>query len=201
VAFLNQRLRSRRWAALLSGVLLWLAPAVCAQQMRLQLEPAASQVTFTLDATLHTVHGTIKLEPGQMEFDSATGHLTGSIAADARSANTGNSGRDSNMHKNVLESDKYPEIVFVPSMVHGQVATPGVSKVELSGVIKLHGQEHEITVPAEIQISGNQWTATTSFAVPYVKWGLKNPSTFVLRVKDTVNVSIRAVGHVQISEN
>jgi hypothetical protein len=32
--------------------------------------------------------------------------------------------------------------------------------------------------------------------VPYIKWGLKNPSTFIFRVSDTVDISIQAVGQL-----
>ena len=47
-----------------------------------------------------------------------------------------------------------------------------------------------------MQITGNEWTAETTFSVPYVKWGLKNPSNLFLRVKDTVNLTVRAGGRL-----
>jgi len=34
------------------------------------------------------------------------------------------------------------------------------------------------------------------FAVPYVSWGIKNPSTFVLRVDPQVGIEIHAAGRV-----
>ena len=34
------------------------------------------------------------------------------------------------------------------------------------------------------------------FAIPYVKWGLKNPSTFILRVDQSVDVEIKASGDI-----
>jgi hypothetical protein len=37
---------------------------------------------------------------------------------------------------------------------------------------------------------------TASFPVPYVKWGLKDPSTTFLHVKDTVDVKVEATAHI-----
>ena len=34
------------------------------------------------------------------------------------------------------------------------------------------------------------------FALPYVSWGMKNPSTFVLRVDEKVAIEIHAAGRV-----
>ncbi len=181
--------------------LLWcfFADAASGQQMVFEVDAGASELAFSLDATLHTVHGTIKIKEGEIAFDPASSGCAGKIVADARSGNTGNRSRDANMHKSVLESEKYPEIVFLPRAVQGRVAVPGESRIELSGTMILHGQQQEVAVPVEMRVAGNQWTATGAFAVPYVKWGLKNPSTFFLRVKDSVNVSVRAAGTLSLS--
>jgi polyisoprenoid-binding protein YceI len=179
---------------------LTLAPAsASAQQMVLELDPAKTQVEFTLDAVLHTVHGTFKMKPGKIEVDPATGKCSGRLVMDALSADTGNDGRDNKMHKDVLESKKYPEITFAPAQAQGQIAPQGTSRLQLRGTITLHGREQEITTPIEVQIAGNEWTADTTFPVPYVKWGLKNPSTLFLRVKDTVNLTVHAAGRLTIA--
>jgi hypothetical protein len=43
-------------------------------------------------------------------------------------------------------------------------------------------------------------TATMHFVVPYVQWGMKNPSTLFLRVGDKVNIDLEAVGHVRTGQ-
>ena len=190
--------------------LLLLAPAVLlglavlparAQQMVLELDPAKTRVEFTLDAVLHTVHGTLKLKQGRMEIDPAAGHSSGRVVVDALSADTGNGGRDNKMHREILESQKYPEVIFTPTQVEGQIAPQGHSRVQLRGMLSLHGREVEVVTQVEVQIAGDEWTGETSFPVPYVKWGLKNPSTFFLRVKDTANLTVHAAGRLTLALN
>jgi polyisoprenoid-binding protein YceI len=168
-----------------------------AQETVVTFDKASTKVEFTLGATLHSVHGTFQLKRGQVRFDASTGQASGEIAIDASSGNSGNDDRDKKMHNEILESDKYPEIVFVPSHVEGAVPARGNAKVEVAGALRLHGQEHPTTLVMSVEHAGEgDLSATTHFAVPYVKWGLKNPSTFLLRVSDTVEIDIRADGHV-----
>jgi hypothetical protein len=44
--------------------------------------------------------------------------------------------------------------------------------------------------------TGDKLTAEIAFPVPYVKWGMKNPSTFILRVSQTVEIEIHAVASI-----
>ena len=179
---------------------LLLAFAACAQTAGssvFNLDPAQSTIKFTLDTTLHTVEGTFKLKDGQLSFDPAAGKASGQITADATSADTGNKGRDKKMHQEILESQKYPEIVFVAQQIKGTVNPQGSSQVELSGVFRIHGQEHEATVALAVQrLPSGMIQADTKISVPYIKWGLKNPSSFLLRANDTVEVEIHVTGQL-----
>jgi polyisoprenoid-binding protein YceI len=182
--------------ALAALLLVAVVPRVRAQQAVLELDPARCRVEFTLGATLHTVHGTLKLKAGTISFDQATGQASGRVVVDATSANTGNDGRDNKMHREILASEKYPEIVFTPAAVQGVLALEGSSRVQLKGKIALHGREQEVILDAQVQVVGDELTAETSFPAPYVKWGLKNPSTFLLRVKDTANLTVHVAGRL-----
>jgi len=167
---------------------------VQAQSVTLNLDPARTQITFTLGATFHTVEGSFKLKSSAIQFNPATGEASGDVVVDATSGESGNNSRDQKMHKSVLESQNYPELVFVPEKVHGQVSLSGESHVQIQGLVKLHGGQHEITIPADIQVTGAQLTASLHFVIPYAEWGLKDPSTFILRVEKTVNITIHAAG-------
>jgi polyisoprenoid-binding protein YceI len=165
-----------------------------AQQAALEIDPARTTVHYTLSTSLHTVHGTFKLKSGKADLDLSTGKASGLIVIDAASGESGNNGRDSKMHKEILESQKYPEIRFTPGEVEGHVEMQGDSQVEVKGTFSLHGQDHEFVIPAAVHIAGSELTLDMSFSIPYIKWGLKNPSTFILRASDRVELSIHAIG-------
>jgi polyisoprenoid-binding protein YceI len=181
---------------LFAVTVLWLAGAALAQvqphEIGLNFVPAKTTVNFTLGDILHTVHGSFDVKHGAIRFDPATNKLTGEVLVDAASGHSGSDGRDKKMHKEVLESARYPDIVFRPDRVEGQVAATGASNVQVHGIFAIHNAEHEITIPVRVEMSPGHWTATSHFTVPYVKWGMKNPSTFVLRVDQSVDIDIQA---------
>jgi polyisoprenoid-binding protein YceI len=170
--------------------------AASAQDTVLQLDPAHTTVKFTLGDVLHTVRGTFQLRQGTLQFDPGSGKISGQIVVDAKSGDSGGGMRDRKMHREILESERYPEIVFRPNHVQGTVATEGKSTVQVHGTFSIHGTEHEITVPTEVEMGPDHWTATVHFTVPYVKWGMKNPSTLFLRVNDSVQIDLVASGSV-----
>lgn len=167
------------------------------QETLVRLDPAKTTVQFNLGATAHTVHGTFKLKSGQVRFDPASGKASGEIVVDARSGDTESSGRDKKMHEEVLMSESYGEIIFTPSRIHGAIAPQSTSQVQITGTMRLLGQEHEMTLAFAVQPSGgNQVDASTHFSVPYVQWGLKNPSNFLLHVDKSVDVDVHAIGEM-----
>jgi polyisoprenoid-binding protein YceI len=172
------------------------AAPVFGQPLVLQFDPVKTRVDYTLGDVLHTVHGTFHLKSGEIRVDPLSNAASGALVVDARSGESGSNGRDSRMHKNILESEKYPEISFVPDRVIGTVDSHGASDVQLHGVFTIHGAPHEMTVPVHAQFAEEHVDATAKFPVPYVKWGMKNPSTFVLRVSDTVQIDIHLNGRM-----
>jgi polyisoprenoid-binding protein YceI len=170
--------------------------------MAVNFDPAATKIEFTLAATMHTVRGTFRLKSGHILFDPKTGNASGTVIIDARSANTDNTSRDQKMHAEILESAKFPEIAFTPTGEQGSIAQLGTSRVAISGVIRLHGQDHPVTMTITIQTgAGGQYQASTKFAVPYAQWGLQNPSTFILRVSDTVNLDVQTAGQISLASS
>jgi polyisoprenoid-binding protein YceI len=177
-------------------LLLFARSLAAGQQLLFQFDPQHTGVNFTLGDVLHTVHGKFLLKQGSLTLDTSSGKLTGAIAVDARSGDSGSGMRDRKMHKEVLESERFPEIVFRPDHVDGSVLLQGKSSVQVHGRFSIHGSEHELTVPADVDVSSDHWTATLHFVVPYAKWGMKNPSTLFLRVGESVDIDLTAAGSV-----
>ena len=190
------RLHQLRLGLAIPAFLIGLAAAAIAQERTLQLDPAQTSVKFTLGDVLHTVHGTFQLKRGTLEFAPDAGKLSGEIVVDAASGSSGSGMRDHKMNKEVLETSRYPEIVFHPDRIEGTVAAQGKSSVRVHGMFNIHGVDREITVPAEVEMSAAHWTATVHFTVPYAAWGMKNPSTLFLKVNDSVEIDLTAVGNV-----
>jgi polyisoprenoid-binding protein YceI len=172
----------------------WLPAAAQPQELRLEFTPANSAVSFTLGDVLHTVHGSFKLKQGAVEYNFANGTALGQLVIDATSGESGNHSRDHKMHKEILESAQYPEIVFRPDHVEGTVAASGTSTVQVHGMFSIHGADHEMTMPVRVELFSDHWIADTHFTIPYVKWGIKNPSTLFLRVSESVEIDIHATG-------
>jgi polyisoprenoid-binding protein YceI len=163
-----------------------------AQQFDLVFDPARTVIEFTLDATLHKVHGTFELARGTVLYDPATGEVSGSIVIDASSGDTGNDKRDRDMHSKVLESDTHPTIEFVPELVVGDFPAAGNGDVKVVGSFRLGGREHPLEIPLDLTVTGADVEIRGQFEVPYVEWGLEDPSKFVLRVAKEVGVTVTA---------
>ncbi len=168
-------------------------PAIGAEQV-LDLEPETTRVTFTLKAAVHDVAGTLYLHGGRIRFDAATGVASGEVSIDAKRAETGSEKRDKKMHKKVLESEHHPLIVFRPERIEGEIAAEGSSEIQLIGTVTLLGTDHALTLPSTVEIEDGAVSTRATFAVPYVEWGLHDPSVLFLRVAKVVEVTISAVG-------
>ena len=158
------------------------------------LDPSQTTLHWSVDSTMHTVHGTFLVKDGAVHFDPETGKAGGEVVVSATSGNSGNSSRDQRMHKEILETAKFPDAVFRPLQIEGKVASSGNSDVKLRGVISLHGREHEIVVPVHAELGSDRWKGTAKFDVPYIQWGIKDPSNWLLKVKPVVNVELEMTG-------
>jgi polyisoprenoid-binding protein YceI len=184
-----------RVAALLACALLAAAGAR-AEPFRLVLDPAATEIGFTLGARLHTVRGSFALTGGELVFDPDTGVASGEIRVDARSGDTGVGRRDRVMHAEVLASERHPLLAFRPERV--QVAERGADALSgrLFGRFEVRGVAHPLAVDFEGTRAGERAEVRVRFDVPWVAWGLPDPSNAILSVDDVLAVQLDARGTV-----
>jgi polyisoprenoid-binding protein YceI len=173
------------------------APQISLSEIVLAVDPAQSKVNWTLGSTLHTIHGTFVFKSGAIYVDPSSGKASGEIIADAVSGKSDNDSRDKKMHKEVLESGKYPEVVFRPDHVDGTISPQGTFTAQIHGIFVLQGKEHKISVPVEAELSGDHWSGSGKFSVPFIDWGLKNPSNFFLKVNHAVEIELELKGNLQ----
>lgn len=177
------------------GCLLMALPAVGSERT-LVLDPDRTEVSFDLPATGHDVHGLVALDRGELRFDAATGELSGEVVLDPAFARTGNDKRDKTLRNDVLEIAKFPSIRFLPSSFEGALAEQGVSEVVVHGEIDLHGARHAVDLPARLTVEDGELTAEFDLDVPFIDWGMHDPSVLFLRVQSVVQVHVRASGRV-----
>src|SRR3984957_20195844 len=120
------------------------------EQIIFSIDPAHSTLHWTLDTTLHLVHGTFAVKRGEVTVDPKTGNATGEIVVDATSGKTDNDSRDKKMHQETLETPKFPEIVFRLTQVENPAVPPSKAQIKMHGVFMIHGMQHELIVPAEV---------------------------------------------------
>jgi polyisoprenoid-binding protein YceI len=159
-----------------------------------EIAPTQTKISFTLHATAHNVHGEFDLKHGEIKVNPTTGAISGEIVVDARSGRSGNDSRDANMRHDVLDVDKFPEIVFRPDRVTNFDSSRSAFQAAVHGTFSIRGADHELTVPVQINLTGGNWNASGKFSVPYVDWGMHDPSNFFLHVAHTVDIEVQMGG-------
>lgn len=167
------------------------------QQLSLAFDAAATKINWTLSGNVHTTHGTFRLKEGHVTVNVANGHISGELVVEAESGESGNASRDKRMKKEVLETDKYPQIRFQVTGLEGAAPLKSESSVRVVGQMSIHGASHEVTIPLQITLNGTEFSGHGKLAVPYVDWGMKDPSNFLFKVAKTVEVEFVAVGLLQ----
>jgi len=188
----------RTWVGFFIAAVASLAPvAARSEELILTLVPEKTQATFRVRAMLFDIDGVLALGLAQIRFDPATGAASGQITVDLRESKTGSRLRDWEMHKRVFETERYPLAVFRADHMLGTLAPSGTSNLVLAGIVTMHGAEHAMVVPVRATVSGDTFSAEALFEIPYVAWGLRDPSLLFLRVAHVAVVSVKVGGDLR----
>ena len=149
-----------------------------------------------LNTTHEVVNGTFHVQSGSITFDRTASHISGIVIVAAGSGKTGNDSRNKKMNKDILKVDQFAIVSFAPKTYNGTIPASGDSTIPVSGVFTLLGTAHDLTIPMKIHIDGSKATAKGQFILPYVQWGLKNPSFMIWRADNDVAIDLNLVGQV-----
>jgi hypothetical protein len=177
-----------------------LAPATVltagAQHQTFVVHPDASEVRMTLKTTHELVSGTFHIQSGSIEFDRGSLKMSGSVVVLAGSGKTGNDSRDKKMNKDILQVEQHATVSFEPKSYTGAIAPSGDSTIQVAGIFTLLGTPHQITIPILVHLEGATATAKAHFVVPYVQWGLKNPSFLIWKADNDVAIDLNLIGRL-----
>jgi polyisoprenoid-binding protein YceI len=173
-----------------------LAPAVLAQDQTFVVNPDASEVKMTLKTTHELVNGIFHVQSGSIDFDRSAPKMSGSVVVLAGSGKTGNNSRDKKMNKDILEVKQHATVSFEPKTYTGAIAASGDSTIQVTGIFTLLGTPHEITVPMLVHLDGASASAKAHLVLPYVQWGLKNPTFLFWKVDNDVAIDLVLTGRL-----
>jgi polyisoprenoid-binding protein YceI len=173
-----------------------LAPGAFAQRQTFVVNPDASAVKIALKTTHELVNGTFHVQSGSIEFDPSSSKMQGSVVVLAGSGMTGNDSRDKRMNKEILKVEKYATVSFEPKTYTGAIAPSGDSTIQVTGIFTLLGTPHQITIPILVHLEGTTATAKAHFVVPYIQWGLKDPSFMFWKADKDVAIDLFLVGTI-----
>jgi len=116
------------------------------------------------------------------------------ITIDLSSLQSDRSQRDNYIKQNTLNTDKYPDAVFVPTEVQGlswPLPTSGQSTFKMLGNLTVHDTTSPTTWDVTATFDGNQVKGTATTTAKFEDFGMKAPKTFlVLSVEDNLGLKI-----------
>lgn len=137
-------------------------------QVRFEAQKAeASSVRLKVDAKSLTV-----VDPGESEKDRQEVQAT-------------------MMSEKVLDAAKFPEIEFTSKSVSSVKKTPAGWDVTLSGVLKLHGVERQVSLPIHASAEGNHLKAQGEVSLLQTEYGITpiRVGGGAVKVKDKIKIA------------
>jgi polyisoprenoid-binding protein YceI len=133
------------------------------------LDPRKTTISFRAKVMgFLPVTGTLDALSGQVHV-SPDSIAHGALVIDAASLDTKNTRRDDHLRsEDFLDVVKDPTIVFTAD--GGRPSAAG--RFEIDGLLALHGQSHPLTLPPEVDRSGDAATVATEVVIDRRRWGM-----------------------------
>jgi polyisoprenoid-binding protein YceI len=169
-----------------------------AHSLHYKVEVAGSSVRWELPATFEPIKGVVPLFHGSIQANSLSSggwDVSARIVVPAAAMRTGSRRRDRTLREKVLETARYPEIVFELRQFTGDLSRfrPGATfAVQVAGDLTVHGKTAPVQLPVDVSVFPKAVVLTGSFPVHWKAYGLQDPSfPVVARVKEPMFVAFR----------
>lgn len=163
--------------------------------------------TGMLSSLGHSPTFAIRDFTGQARLDPAQpggGSLNLLIKADSLEVMDDISSKDrreieSTMNQSVLESAKFPDMVFTSASVTANATGEGRYQVSVAGNLSLHGIARSVTIPAQVVVMGDMLRATGELPLRQSDFGIRPVSVAggTLKIKDELKFSFDIVARRQ----
>ena len=182
-----------------------LAPRIAAAQpaeLHYTIDSAGSELAWELPATLHTVHGKAPELSGSVDAvpgENGAWDIQARVVVKAAAMVTGNASRDRNMREKVLETDRYPEIVFEARRIRADLSRlrPGERfTAEAEGDLTVHGKTAPLRVPIDVLVQADSVVLEGSFPLSWKQYELNDPSFGIVTVRDPLKVKFRFIARI-----
>jgi polyisoprenoid-binding protein YceI len=142
--------------------------------------------------------GEARFTPGSLDASSL--HIT--VKADSLSVidKVSESDRqeiEGKMRREVLETGKYPEIVFDSTNISAEKIADGKYRVKIEGDLKLHGVTRRAVINAQVTEEGDALRARGEFPLRQTEYHISPPSVAggTIKVKDELKLSFDIIAH------
>ena len=182
------------------AILLLLAASALAQErfgIHYKIVAEGSDLRWDLPATLHTVRGVAPRLSGTV--DATPGgrgewKIRSRIVVPAAAMTTGNESRDKKMRQKVLETERFPEIVFEARHVASDLSRFPRDEhftVEVTGDLTVHGKPVSMRLPVDVFVRPDHVVLQGSFPLAWKQFGLADPSFGLIKVREPLKVRFR----------
>jgi len=159
------------------------------------LLPDESVVTILVRSTLHDFEVRAKAPKGKLTASAAeAGSIRLRLELSPRDMESGSYMRDTVMREDVLEIQKFPDIVFEASEATYTGEEKGTPVYRVKGALTLHGVRKELSFPVRARLAGGRLTAEARFDLNISDYQMTVPSPLpFLYTQDTLTLTARFV--------
>jgi polyisoprenoid-binding protein YceI len=200
--YLNQGVNVKRDLSFLLGVCLLVTTSAVAESWNLpeELSTENTRVTFEVDSTWHLVHGVVKEVAGRLwlanpeDFHSIRGIVKLPVAG----FDTDDESRDERLRE-VMHSDLAPSVIFemdedIPKLCDpGSLTESSSCELAVPGRLTINNVSRAVELRVVLKRSGSSIDASGGTKIKWSDFGVDDPSIFVARLHEEVNISFQVL--------